>query len=86
MTRHTSPLRSRVPTAAVWCLPLLLAACATRPTPQVSRVPPSQIRAEIVRRMPVDAQDRMGWATDIQTAFSIERIDPNPENICAVLR
>jgi len=70
---------------AAWCLPLLLAACATRPTPQASQIPPSQIRAEIVRRMPIDAQDRMGWATDIQTAFSTQGIDPGPENICAVL-
>ena len=35
--------------------------------------------------MPSDVQDRTGWASDIQTAFSTERIDPNPENICAVL-
>ena len=35
--------------------------------------------------MPVDVPDRTGWATDIQTAFSAQRIDPNPENICAVL-
>jgi len=86
MTRPTPALRSRVPTAAAWCLPLLLAACATRPTPQTPRVPPSRIRAEIADRMPIDVPDRTGWATDIQTAFSIERIDPNPENICAVLR
>ena len=35
--------------------------------------------------MPVDVPDRDGWATDIQTAFSTQRINPNPENICAVL-
>lgn len=35
--------------------------------------------------MPIDAPDRTGWATDIQMAFSTEGIDPNPENICAVL-
>jgi hypothetical protein len=35
--------------------------------------------------MPTDVPDRDGWATDIQTAFSTERINPNPENICAVL-
>jgi len=85
MTRSIPALRSRVLTAAAWYLPLLLAACATRPTPQAPRVPPSHIRTEIVRRMPVDVPDRNGWATDIQTAFSTERIDPNPENICAVL-
>jgi len=85
MTHPISALRSRVLTAAAWCLPLLLAACATRPTPQVSRMPPSQIRAEVVGRMPTDAPDRTGWASDIQTAFSTQRIDPNTENICAVL-
>lgn len=78
-------LRSRTLTAAAWCLPLLLAACATAPRQQVPRVPPSEVRAEIARRMPVDVQDRAGWAADIQTAFSTERIDPNHENICAVL-
>ena len=85
MTRPMSALRSRVLTAAAWCLALLLSACATRPTPQAPRVTPSQMRAEILRRLPIDAQDRAGWATDIQTAFSTQRIDPNPENICAVL-
>jgi hypothetical protein len=82
MTHPIAALRSRAIKATALCLPMLLAACATRPTPQV---PPSQIRAEIMRRMPLDAQDRIGWATDIQTAFSTERIDPDPENICAVL-
>jgi hypothetical protein len=38
-----------------------------------------------MRRLPADIRDRTGWATDIQTAFSTERIDPNSENICAVL-
>jgi hypothetical protein len=75
-------LRSRTIALAASCLPLLLAACATRPTP---RVPPSEIRAEIVRRMPADVPDRTGWAADIQTAFDTQRIEPNPENICAVL-
>lgn len=80
-----SALRSRVLTAAAWCLPLLLAACATVPGPPASRLPPTQIRAEILRRLPIDAPDRTGWATDIQKAFSTQRLDPNPENICAVL-
>lgn len=85
MTRSMSALRSRVPRAAAWCLPLLLAACATVPGPPASRLPPAQIRAEIVRRLPIDTPDRAGWAADMQTAFSMQRIDPNPENICAVL-
>ena len=80
-----SALRARVLAVAAWCLPLLLAACATRPSQQETRLPPAQIRAEILRRLPVDAPDRSGWAIDIQTAFSTQRIEPNPENICAVL-
>lgn len=35
--------------------------------------------------MPAAVSDRSGWATDIQTAFAVQRIDPNAENICAVL-
>jgi hypothetical protein len=70
---------------AASCLALLLAACATRPTSQAPRIPPSQVRAGILDRMPIDVPDRNGWATDIQTAFSAQTINPNPENICAVL-
>ena len=80
-----SMLRFRLLTLAAWCLPLLLAACARMPSQQAPRLSPTQIRAEIVRRMPIDAPDRMGWATDIQTAFGTQGIDPGPENICAVL-
>jgi hypothetical protein len=49
------------------------------------RLQATQIRAEILRRLPIDAPDRTGWAADIQTAFTTQGIDPNPENICAVL-
>ena len=80
-----STFRSRLLTVAAWCLPLLLAACATQPSQQAPRLPPAQVRAEIVRRTPTDAPDRTGWATDIETAFSTQGIDPGPENICAVL-
>ncbi|HVX05326.1 MAG TPA: DUF1615 domain-containing protein [Rhodanobacteraceae bacterium] len=80
-----SALRSRGLSVAAWCLPLLLAACATRPSQQAPQVSPMQIRAGIVRRMPTNVPDRDGWAADIQTAFSMQRIDPNPESICAVL-
>ncbi len=85
MTRPISTLRPRLFTIAAWCPFLLLAACARVPTEQAPRLSPAQVRAEIVRRMPSDAPDRMGWATDIQTAFGTQGIDPAPENICAVL-
>jgi hypothetical protein len=83
MTSTRSARHHRLYRISAWCLPLLLAACATGP--RVPRIPPSQVRAGIERRLPVDAPDRAGWAADIQTAFSTQRIDANPENICAVL-
>lgn len=64
-------------------LPVLLTACATQgplePGPR-----PTDVRAEIARRMPATT-DRAGWAADIQSAFAAQRIEPNSENICAVL-
>lgn len=35
--------------------------------------------------MPAQVPDRAGWAADIQAAFAAQRIEPNSENICAVL-
>ena len=62
---------------------LVLAGCATAP-PAPSR-PPGDVHSEIVRRMPARVADREGWASDIQAAFSAQKIEPNSENICAVL-
>lgn len=62
---------------------LLLAGCVTAP-PAPTR-PPADTRSEIVRRMPAKVADRERWAADIETAFAAQRIEPNTENICAVL-
>ena len=64
-------------------LALLLAGCVTAP-PAPTR-PPADTRSEIVRRMPAKVADRERWAADIETAFAAQRIEPNSENICAVL-
>lgn len=75
-----------LPNAAVACLALLvlvLSGCATAPPPPTR--PPTDVRGEIVRRMPARVADREGWAADIQAAFAAQRIEPNSENICAVL-
>lgn len=85
MTGPASILHDRLRKAAAWCLVLLLAGCATAPSQQVSWPAPTQVRADIVRRMPTDVPNRDAWATDIQGAFDAQRINPNPENICAVL-
>lgn len=74
--------RRRLPVA--WFCCLLLAGCATAPLPPPTR-PPTDVRSEIVRRMPAKVVDRQGWAADIQAAFAAQHIEPNSENICAVL-
>ena len=81
MTPPTTPLHTRL--LALLLPSLLLAGCASAP-PQPSR-PASDVHGEIVRRMPARVADREGWATDIQKAFAAQDIEPNSENICAVL-
>ncbi|HUD40660.1 MAG TPA: DUF1615 domain-containing protein [Dokdonella sp.] len=65
-------------------LPVLLTACATQGPPRPAHDAVA-VRAEIARRMPATTADRTGWAGDIQIAFDAQRIEPNAENICAVL-
>ena len=62
---------------------LLLAGCAT--VPSTPSRPAADVRDEIVQRMPARLSDREGWATDIQTAFAAQGIEPSLENLCAVL-
>jgi hypothetical protein len=61
----------------------LLAACAGGPVR--TGPPPDRVQAELVRRIPAHVPDRAGWATDIRSALEHQRIDPMPENLCAVL-
>jgi hypothetical protein len=76
------PMRKRFSVAGLLAL-ALLAGCETAP---VQRGPsPSDIRADIVRRIPATVADRAGWAADIHNALVVQRIEPMPENICAVL-
>jgi hypothetical protein len=46
---------------------------------------PAEIRARIVRLLPVTTADRKGWATDIHAAFAALQIEPNTQNLCSVL-
>ena len=64
-------------------LVLLLAGCATQPREPAPK--PAEVRAQIVRLMPMNTPDREGWAADIYAAFAAQEIAPTPENICAVL-
>ncbi len=85
MKNPVSILHPNLRATAAWWLALLLAGCATTPHQRASSLSPTQVRADIVDRMPTDAPDRDGWASDIQTAFNAQNIKPDPENICAVL-
>ena len=62
---------------------LLLAGCTT--VPSTPTRPASDVRDDIVQRMPAKVADREGWAADIQAAFAAQGIEPTLENICAVL-
>ena len=46
---------------------------------------PAQVRATLLRKLPATLHDREGWASDIQTAFTAQGLDPSMSNLCAVL-
>ncbi len=77
-----APLRRATAVAGLLAA-ALLAGCVS--APPVPTRPPADTRSEIVRRMPAKVADRERWAADIETAFAAQRIEPNSENICAVL-
>ena len=64
---------------------LVLAGCSTTRSPQQPERSEAQVKAQIVRLLPVKLADRNGWAEDIYTAFDTQKIYPSTENICAVL-
>jgi hypothetical protein len=63
------------------CLPLALAGCGLLD----AGPPPEQVRATLLRKLPATLHDRDGWASDIQTAFTAQRLEPSESNLCAVL-
>src|SRR5574340_1129529 len=80
-----------------WILGLaLVAGCSTllppEPQPQQpaeKRVPPEKRilngPTQIARLIPARVADRNGWAEDIQAAMAALQIEPNGQNVCAVL-
>ncbi len=52
---------------------MLLAACGTQ-RPQEPELSPDQARTRILRLMPTTISDRQAWATDIQAAFTAQKI------------
>lgn len=60
------------------CIAMLLTSCTPHRTPE-------QVRAELMRKLPVSLADRAGWARDIQAAFAAQNLEPSSENLCAAL-
>jgi len=61
----------------------LLQGCAGQRAEPV--VDPAKVRADLMGLLPASTHDRAGWAKDIETAFSAQRIAPSKSNLCAVL-
>ena len=90
MPSATAVSFSRLPSRRRWrwsavCGALLLAGCSLTPTPPGPQRSAAEVRAELLRLLPASVADRPGWAADLQTAFSAQRIEPSTENLCAVL-
>ncbi|UKE72927.1 DUF1615 domain-containing protein [Xanthomonas graminis] len=66
------------------CATLLLGACATQP-PRAPERTPTEIKADIARRIPAAIPDRSGWANDVYVALSSQQLATSADNICAVL-
>lgn len=85
MSIQSRPKFGLVRSLCVALAALLLAACATQPTPQVAQRRPADVRAEIVRKLPAGTVDRQGWANDIYAALASQQVDTSSANLCAVL-
>ena len=66
---------------------LLLAGCGAlepqRPEPRPMTA--EEGRARVAAKLPPKLEDRAGWATDIYAALATLQLDPDAENICAVV-
>lgn len=72
-----------IPALAGWVILGVLQGCTT--SPEVTEADPVQVQAQVKRLLPASIRDRDGWARDIQTAFSAQRIAASKSNLCAVL-
>lgn len=63
---------------------LALAGCGTR-APSVPEPTPAEVRGKLVKLIPAGATDKQGWASDIQVAFTTQRIPATTENLCSVV-
>jgi hypothetical protein len=71
-----------------WILGMLAlgAGCAMQRPPAGAVAPsPDEARAVIEVSLPNGVTDRAGWVNDIYTGFTVQGLQPNRENVCAVV-
>jgi len=64
---------------------VFVSACSSPQRVREPRIDPDVARAEIAKLLPLKTGNREGWAIDIFAAFEAQAIEPNTENICAVI-
>ena len=85
MTRFPFPFPRTLGGAVL--LAALLAACTENPSraPGPRPLTAAEGRALVSRHLPAKVPDRAGWATDIYAAIAALKIDPTPQNVCAIV-
>ena len=66
---------------------VVVASCASDRPPggNSAALSPEQARAVINESMPKGVSDRSGWVNDIYAGFTVQGLEPNRENVCAVV-
>ena len=73
---------------ALGCVVVVVASCASdRPSGggNGAALSPEQARAVISESIPKGVSDRSGWVNDIYAGFTVQGLEPNRENVCAVV-
>jgi len=77
-----APVNRKAPSLLLLPVLLILGSCASERSPSISE---PDARALIRRALPDAVADKPGWADDIYTGFTSQGLEPNHENICAVV-
>ncbi len=64
---------------------VLLVGCSNKPSLQTTTMHPAEVKASIVKLMPVKVSNKPAWAGDIYTALHTQKLEPTVSNLCAVI-
>lgn len=77
---------ARIWTIVTASLMAFLAGCASERSPHNGpAVSPEQARDVIDQSLPAGVSDRAGWVNDIYSGFTVQGLQPTPQNVCAVV-